>query len=146
MTYFSPKFVRAGVTLLSDVTDRESFIQQLPMVTKSSYRAGFKRLDQSPCNPLAAYHMLTFWALWGRKRVAQHLATSEQTKPRQPPEVWTAFLKITCPPRFREFVRQALWRKLPVGSRLNSWLNNGGCAPFTINSRQYLTPSPSASF
>ena len=130
MTYFSPKLVRAGITLLSDVADKEQFIQQLPMVTKSSYRAGFKRLDQSPRNPLAAYHMPAFWTLWGRKRVAQHLATSEQIKPRQPPEVWTAFLKITCPPRFREFLRLALWRKLPVGSRLNSWLNDGGLCPF----------------
>ena len=130
MTDFPPKLVRAGITLLSDVSDKEQFIQQLPMVTKSSYRAGFKRLDQSPRNPLAAYHMPAFWTLWGRKRVAQHLATSEQIKPRQPPEVWTAFLKITRPPGFREFIRLALWRKLPVGSRLNSWLNDGGLCPF----------------
>ena len=89
-----------------------------------------KRLDQSPRNPLSSYHMPTFWTLWGRKRVAQHLATSEYVKPRQPPEVWSAFLNITCPPRFREFLHSALWRKLPVGARLNSWLNDGGFCPF----------------
>ena len=100
------------------------------MATKSSYRAGFKRLDQSPRNPLSAYHIPIFWTLWGRKRVAQHLATSEHVKPRQPPEVWSAFLKITCPPRFREFLHSALWRKLPVGAQLNNWLHDGGRCPF----------------
>ena len=46
------------------------------------------------------------------------------------PEVWNAFLKITCPLRFREFLHTALWRKLPIGARLDSWLNNGGFCSF----------------
>ena len=40
------------------------------------------------------------------------------------------FEKSPAPPRFREFLRLALWRKLPVGARLNSWLNDGGLCPF----------------
>ena len=56
MTYFSSKLVRAGVLRLTDVINRERFIQQLPMVTKSCYRGGFRRIDQAPRNPLCFSH------------------------------------------------------------------------------------------
>ena len=115
---------------MQDIIDREHFIQRLPMVAKLAYRAGFKRLDLAHRNALSLFHLPTFWADWGKKRLAQHLSTSEPAKPRQPPEVWTAFSRIVCPHNFRGFLRTALWRKLPVGSCLNSWLNNGGFCPF----------------
>ena len=43
-------------TLRRQSKDRKKFIQQLPMVTKSSSRAGFKGLGLAPRNPLPLPH------------------------------------------------------------------------------------------
>ena len=129
-TYHSPQLIREGVLLLSDISDHETFIQRLPMVTKSCYRAGLKRLTQAPRGALTLYHVPSFWCDWGKKRLAQYLSTSVSAEPRQQPSVWSAFSKIRGPRLFKDFVRAALWGKLPVGSRLNTWLNDGGYCPF----------------
>lgn len=39
---------------------------------------------------------------------------------RQPPEVWKAFQRIRLPGPDRDFIRQALWKKLAVGGRMHN--------------------------
>ena len=66
-TYFSPELVRNNVLLLDSIGDREKLIQSLPMVTKSCYRAGFKRLSRPSSNLFRDFHLPSFWLDWGKK-------------------------------------------------------------------------------
>ena len=100
------------------------------MVTKTCYRSGLKRMKRGPTNLFCDYHLPSFWLDWGKKQMARHLSTSVKVTPRQSLETWTAFAKLAAPTIFLEYLRLALWRKLPVGERLDSWLKNGGFCPF----------------
>ena len=41
---------------------------------------------------------------------------------RQTPETWQAWTKLSIPPKHHSFIQTALWKKLPVGTRLANWL------------------------
>ena len=62
--------------------------------------------------------------------MSNHLSTSVKVTPRQNQETWTAYSKLVAPTDFLEYLRLALWRKLPVGERLDAWLKTGGLCPF----------------
>ena len=49
--------------------------------------------------------------------------TSQQTE-----EVWKAFDRLDLPYGDKDFIRRALWAKLPVADRLQSWTKNDQCA------------------
>ena len=42
---------------------------------------------------------------------------SEALPKRQSQEVWKAFTQLCAPPHHSDFIRQALWLRLPVGER-----------------------------
>ena len=46
----------------------------------------------------------------------------EPPDPRQTPETWQAWTKLSIPPKHHSFIQTALWKKLPVGTRLANWL------------------------
>ena len=46
------------------------------------------------------------------------LAAARRPEERQSPEVWVVLDKLKAPWRFKSFVRQALWKKLAVNTRL----------------------------
>ena len=46
----------------------------------------------------------------------------EPPDPRQTPETWQAWTKLSVAPKHHSFIQTTLWRKLPVGTRLANWL------------------------
>ena len=133
-TYYSPDLVRKGVLSSAQMSEGmdgvEQLIQNLPMLTKSVYRAAFKRIRLSEDGCFAPYHVPGFWLNWTKKPVALHLSTSCYVTPRQPASVWKQFLRVTAPTHFTDFVRRALWLKLPVGARLVDWIGGSGHCPY----------------
>ena len=53
--------------------------------------------------------------------MAQLLSQPHSLKPRQPNSVWEAFHRCNLPPRHKDFIHKALWARLPVGHRQQSW-------------------------
>ena len=55
------------------------------------------------------------------------LAQGKGKKPQQTAEVWKAFERLHLPYGDKDFIRRALWAKLPVAERLQAWTKNALC-------------------
>ena len=53
--------------------------------------------------------------------MAELLSQPYSLKPRQPDSVWDTFHRCNLPPRHRDLIHKALWARLPVGLRQQSW-------------------------
>ena len=55
---------------------------------------------------------------WVTRKMLLYMQHKRRHEPRQPPEVWQKFGQLFLPKWDRDFVRRALWRKLPLGTRM----------------------------
>ena len=133
-TYYSPELVRNGVLTTAQISEGtdvgENLVQALPMLTKTVYRSAFKRIRRSEGACFAPYHLPEFWQNWTKRIMARHLSTACVLPPRQLAHVWAQFNKVTGPTHFIDFLRRALWAKLPVASRLIPWMGGQGLCQF----------------
>ena len=51
----------------------------------------------------------------------RYLMQLRPVPPRQTPETWKEWARVQLPDADVIFIQQALWRKLPVGTRLAGW-------------------------
>ena len=133
-TCYNPELVRKGVLTTARISEgsegEESLIQSLLMLTKTVYRSAFKRIHHSEGACFAPYQLPEFWQSWSKRTMAWHLTTPCVLKPIRLASVWKQFNKVSGPTHFTEFLRRALWAKLPVGSRLIPWRGGQGHCQF----------------
>ena len=72
----------------------------------------------------------TFWAARNDAKMLRYLMQLRPVPPRQTPDTWKEWTRIQLPDADMAFIQQALWRKLPVGTRLEGWQPRGwhGCS------------------
>ena len=118
-TYFSPKLIRAGITRIGQCTPD---LQRLPPTWAPRYKAqlgqAWPRPQMTPPQETSAI----FWGDWNTKAMLRYLMRQEPPDPRQTPETWQAWTKLSIPPKHHSFIQTALWKKLPVRTRLANWL------------------------
>ena len=71
----------------------------------------------------------TFWTQWNDRVMPRYLMSHNPPPPRRRPETWEALLKPRLPQGDLTFMQTALWRKLPVGDRLENWLPHATQCP-----------------
>ena len=64
---------------------------------------------------------------WRTQKMLIRLAQGKGKKPQQTAEVWKAFERLHLPYGDMNFIRRALWAKLPVAERLQAWTKNALC-------------------
>ena len=65
--------------------------------------------------------------LWTSRKMLLFMLHTRRHAPRQPPPVWQAFGRLHLPRWDRDFIQRCLWKKLPVGTRMER-LGGGSCA------------------
>ena len=68
---------------------------------------------------------------WGAVRSKRstllYMLKGKQEVPRQSPLVWKMFRKLFLPKWNLDFIRRALWKKLPIGGKMGHRVGNGKC-------------------
>ena len=128
-TYFSPRLIRQGVLTIGQLLEQPTYFSMLAPTWEPVYRHRLQ-VDQPllPASLLPTFALppqpppdLTFWYAWTRAPVAELFSQPYSLKPRQPDSVWEAFHRCNLPPRHKDFIHKALWSRLPVGQRQQSW-------------------------
>ena len=128
-TYFSPRLIRQGILTIGQLLERPTYFSMLAPTWEPIYRHRLQ-VDQPllPASLLPTFALppqpppdLTFWYAWTRAPVMELLSQPYSLKPRQPDSVWDAFHRCNLPPRHKDFIHKALWARLPVGQRQQSW-------------------------
>ena len=119
-TYFSPKRIRARITRIGHFTT--DLQERLPPTWAPRYKSqlgqAWPRPQMTPPQETSAI----FWGGWNTKAMLRYLMLPEPPDPRQTPETWQAWATLSIPPKHHSFMQTALWKKLPVGTRLAYWL------------------------
>ena len=127
LTYYCPQLIRQGVITVGDLFNNSTHISQIAPTWASIYQQGVfhyhsSNLGQVPTNPpLHPVPGADVWSRWTTKSMALFLCSTTSLAPRQPPEVWKAFHLFNIPAHHKDFMRQVLWLRLPVGERQKDW-------------------------
>ena len=73
--------------------------------------------------------LAAFWTEWTNRKMLRYLMQLRPEPPRQTPETWKEWTRIQLPDEDVTFTQQALWCKLPVGTRLAGWQQRGTACP-----------------
>ena len=112
---------------MGDLFNNSTHISQIAPTWASIYQQGVfhyhsSNLGQAPTNPpLHPVPGADVWSRWTTKSMALFLCSTTSLAPRQPPEVWKAFHLFNIPAHHKDFIRQVLWLRLPVGERQKDW-------------------------
>ena len=85
------------------------------------YLEGVHRLLTPPpaAQPQSVGPELGRWmSNWLTRKMPLYMQHKRRHEPRQPPEVWQAFGRLFLAKWDRDFMRRALWKKLPLGTRM----------------------------
>ena len=68
------------------------------------------------------------WGLgWGKQRTLLYMQRGPAEEPRQSPEVWRAFGRLSLPKWDLDLMQRALWKKLPIGGRMGHRVGSKLC-------------------
>ena len=84
--------------------------------------------DRAAAQPISE-SSVTFWTEWNNRKMLRYLMQLRPEPPRQTPETWREWTRVQLPDEDITFIQQALWRKLPVGTRLAGWQPRGTAYP-----------------
>ena len=124
LTYFCPSLIKFGITTVGALLEDESSYELIAPSWRPVYRDTIRRLA-SPSLVAAGVPEcppLYLWYQWTSVKMVNYLGLAGAEPPRQTEEVWKAFFSSDFPAPHRDTIYQALWKKLPVGERLRSWL------------------------
>ena len=85
------------------------------------YLEGIHRLLAPPPAAQPQYvgpEMGRWMSNWLTRKMLLYMQHKRRHEPRQPAEVWQAFGRLFLPKWDRDFLRRALWKKLPLGTRM----------------------------
>ena len=112
---------------MGDLINNSTHISQIaptwaPIYQQGVFHYGPSNPGQSPtAPPPRPVPGADVWSRWTTKSMALFLCSSTSLAPRQPPEVWKAFHSFNVPAQHKDFIRQVLWLRLPVGERQKQW-------------------------
>ena len=134
-TYFSPALVSRGVQTVHDLRSQRTFPGCLPPTWAPRYRVP---LAPSRVAGEFTLGMLSHWGTTSTLRVLMSLSTVEE---RVPEEAWGHFNSLRVSGRIRDFLRSALWKKLPVGSWISAWVPHAASCPLCggLETHQHAT-------
>ena len=125
VSYRCPRLMRMGVYQVGDmmVGDRiaEDKVSLIAQTWRELYRKGIQwmqRQRDGGKKEMTIGRQCVSVDQWTLKNVSRALAAASRPEERQSPEVWAVLDMVKAPWRFKSFVRQALWKKLAVNSRL----------------------------
>ena len=127
LTYYCPQLIRQRVITVGDLINNSTHISQIAPTWASIYQQGVfhchsSNLGQAPTSPpLNPVPGADVWSRWTTKSMALFLCSTTSLAPRQPPGVWRAFHLFNIPAHHKDFIRQVLWLRLPVGERQKDW-------------------------
>ena len=121
--YYSPSLVRKGVLRLSQLRSLDSFPRCLPATWVPRYSAAL-----APSTTAGEFNrdLVRGWNTTPTLRV---LMTASSVQERVPEDTWGFLNALRLPGVLRDFLRAALWRKLPVGDRIAAWVPHARCCP-----------------
>ena len=121
--YYSPSPVRKGVLRLSQLRSLDSFSRCLPPTWVPRYSAA---LAPSTITGEFDQDLVRGWNTTPTLRV---LVTASSVQERVREDTWGFLNGLRFPGVLRDFLRAALWRKLPVGDRIAAWIPHARCCP-----------------
>ena len=127
LTYFCPQLIRQGVITVGDLINNSTYISQIaptwaPIYQQGVFHYGSSNPSQAPtAPPPRPVPGADVWSRWTTKSMALFLCSPTSLAPRQPSEVWRAFHSFNVPAQHKDFIRQVLWLRLPVGERQKEW-------------------------
>ena len=121
--YYFPSLVRKGVLRLSQLRSLDSFPRCLPPTWVPRYSVG---LAPSTTAGEFSQDLVQGWNTTPTLRV---LMTASSVQERVPEDTWGFFNALRLSGVLRDFLRAALWRKLPVGDRIAAWVPHAKCCP-----------------
>ena len=72
---------------------------------------------------------MTFWLDWNNQEMLRYIMALNSEPPRQTPPKWKEWKRLRLPDEDLTFIQQALWRTLPMGTRLAGWQPQGTACP-----------------
>ena len=121
--YYSFTLVRKGVLRLSQLRSLDSFPRCLPPTLVPRYSVG---LAPSTTAGEFSQDLVRGWNTTPTFRV---LMTASSVQERVPEDTWGFFNAVRLSGVLRDFLRAAVWRKLPVGDRIAAWVPHAKCCP-----------------
>ena len=120
---------------MGDLLNDSTHISQIAPTWAPIYQQGvFHYCPSSPSQaprvpPLRPVPGAGVWSRWTTKSMALFLCSPNSLTPRQLPEVWKAFHSFNVPAQHKDFIKQVLWLRLPVGERQKEWKPDDVCCP-----------------
>ena len=121
--YYSPSLVRKGVLRLSQLRSLGSFPQCLPPTWVPRYSVAL-----APSTTAGEFNQDLVRG-WNTTPTLRVLMTANSVQERVPEDTWGFFNALRLPGVLRDFLRAALWRKLPVGERIAARVPHAKCCP-----------------
>ena len=120
-TYYCPALIRKGIHTIAQLRDMD-IAAHLPRTWIPVYQSSLVSLAQ-PSAPLAKEDegQPAFWLQWNKRTMLRYLMQLSPETPRQTPDTWRAWARLSLPPNDLVFIQTAPWKKLTVGCRLANW-------------------------
>ena len=125
LTYHCPALLKKGVLQWVDLVEGGaiplSLYDCIAPTWQGVYLEGVHRLLSPPpaAQPQYVGPELGRWVNnWVTRKMLLYMQHKRRHEPRQPPEVWQTFGQLFLPKWDRDFVCRALWRKSPLGTRM----------------------------
>ena len=114
--YFSPSLVRRGVLTLTHLRSLGDFPRCMPPTWEPRYRTAL-----APASSAGEFTR-DLVSSWGTTSTMRVLMTASSDEGRLPGETWGYFNSLRLEGALRDFLRSAIWKKLPVGVRIRVWV------------------------
>ena len=125
LTYYCPALHRRGVLRWCDLISGSKIPPQLLGTVAPTWRAIYEESAlrvvgmYEPNFAVPATPPVDNWSLqWAKRRTLLAMQQRTRHEARQPEEVWRVFGCLHLPKWDLDFIRRVLWRKLPVGARM----------------------------
>ena len=120
-TYYCPAFIRKGINTIAQLRNMD-IATHLPRTWIPVYQSSLSNLAR-PSTPRSVEDegRPAFWLQWTKRTMLRFLMQLSPETPRQTPDTWRAWARLSLPPSDLVFIQTALWRKLTVGCRLANW-------------------------
>ena len=125
LTYYCPALHRRGVLRWCDLISGSKIPPQLLGTVAPTWRAIYEESAlrvvgmYEPNFAVPATPPVDNWSVqWAKRRTLLAMQQRTRHEARQPEEVWRVFGRLHLPKWDLDFIRRVLWRKLPVGARM----------------------------
>ena len=120
-TYYCPALIRKGIHTIAQLKNMD-IATHLPRTWIPVYESRLACLARLSMSQLVEDEgRPAFWLQWNKRSMLRFLMQPSPEAPRQTPETWQAWARLSLPPNDLVFIQTALWKRLTVGCHLASW-------------------------